>query len=223
MPQFTKFRRQHARMNKFARFANIRRSYNGTMRRKYATIRKQIGIDGMITKLRAVQNITVTSTNLLSYINLRNPENALDWTGMSTLYDYYRVHKVKIQYVPTQPLDTSSVLKYAPLYIVTDQDDTDSGNFTANTVLLQYGNVAIKNLYRPWTYIAKVSNIMSATKINAGTNGPINILRSGHYDVNTRPDNGVCVWRAEGLTNTGTDVTYGKITVTWYCSFKNRR
>lgn len=197
-----------------------RRRLANKYRRRYFRIRRQIGTSGLMTKVRQSVAVTAAGTTFSLWVSLRNPQDALDWTGLSALYDFYRVHRVKLKYTPYRPNDENTLATFRPLYIVTDQDDYDNTAFTDISIYQQYDRCAIKNLYRPWSYMAYVSKMISATRINQGTSGPLNVLSSGHMDINTKSDNGIISMRAEGLSN---NVQYGDILITYYISFKARR
>lgn len=213
------------RRNSYSRFKSLvggknRAMFRNKRRKRYFRIRRQIGTSGLITKIRHTLNVNANGTTFSAYIPLRNPQNALDWTGLSALYDFYRVHRVKLRFTPFRPNDNTTIIPWRQVYIVTDQDDYDNTAFTDTTIYQQYDRCTMRNLYRPWTYTAYVKKMISATRINAGTSGPMNLLSSGHYDINTKPDNGIISMRAEDLGNNG---QYGQILITYYVSFTARR
>lgn len=190
-------------------------------RKRFSNIRRMVQRDGLITKLRYTPQVQTSVGGVIqSYFGVRNPSSALDWTGVSALYDFYRIHAVRFQWIPTTPNDVVATRVFHPMYILIDQDDIDNTNFTSADVYLQYSNVRIMNLYQPWSIMFKVSKIMSANKYNSGTTGAINGLSTGHFDINTRPDIGIVTWYSSGLTAAA---EYGTFIITLYTSFRSRR
>lgn len=137
-----------------------------------------------------------------------NAGTAQEWSALSNLFDSFRICAMKWLYTPILPNDPGNVTVYAPLYVGFDCDMQTSTPVTATNTAIQYENVKVKNLYRPWTYYHRVPK-SAASKIQ------------GWVDFATPSDQWGGLWAfAEGL-NPSDD--YGRLLVTYYVKCKDRR
>lgn len=154
-------------------------------------------------------SLTAISTNLVA-INGAAPSNSLEEvSNIGALFDQYRVHAIKIAYFPQLPNDTSTVTGFFPLYTVIDRDTPNtSPPVTAIATAVQYDNLRVKNMYRPWKRYIKVGKY-------AQTGNPL-----GTMDLANIPNYG-CL----EMFGLGYDIstTYGKFVATYYVSASNRR
>lgn len=209
-----KFRRYGKSKSKF------RRSKWG---KKFRGVRKYKSGIGDVTKTKlrliTVTGGTATAGGLVSsFFLLRDPSGANDWSNYTSLYDFYRVCAIKVKWIPSDPSYTAAPA-YHPMYLITDQDDIDNTNLTSTAIYVQYDNVQIKDMHRPWSFYRKVPKVSTAANISGGGTTS-NILTNGFCDINTRPQNGVFSFRAESLTALK---EYGTFIVTYYVKFLNRR
>lgn len=185
--------------------------------RAYLKRKQKIGLS--LFKIRDTIAITSDAAGQIEYrMNLTNPTDTFfsgatagDWSNLVGLYDQYRVFAVKVKYIPTLPFDSSTVTGYYPLYGITDFDDTAALTSVAQTI--EYENMKVKNMYKPWKLyqrVPKVTNLASNSTIvspgwmdiaNPQSTGAIKVYGTG-FDGNTR---------------------YGTWIGTWYLGCKNRR
>lgn len=179
--------------------------------------RKYLPLDSKVyTKLRYVFAVTSDGGgNISGYASCTNPTTAVngagsyqEWTEFTALYDLYKVHALKVQYVPSKPNDTYTTTAFAPLYIVHDIDNTGSALASVNAAI-EYSNMKVMNMYRPWKYYRKVPTTTNQQKT------------VGVYNTVGTPINvGAFQWYG-----TGYDISdnYGTMIFTMYTTFKNRR
>lgn len=125
------------------------------------------------------------------------------------LYDQYKVRSVQIKYIPSLPNDTSTITGFFPLYTVVDHDTPNtSAVVTSIATAIQYDNLKVFNLYRPWKRYIKVPRYTVAG-VPAGWLDLANVVNYGSII----------------LYGTGYDIsqTYGKLVLTYYVATKNRR
>lgn len=205
----------------------IRRHYRRARKRMY----RRYGTSGMSgkhhVKLRLVSAAVSNGSGVVTgYNSLRNPGLAQDFTNFASLYDFYRVNAVKLKWIPSDPNFDPNVQAaftnnpYAPMYIITDQDDYDLTNLTTVNIFIQYDNCVIKDFSKPFSVYRSVPTITTATRVG-GAAGQANIMDGGFIDINTLVDNGVIAW-VTGGTNYTTK-TYGQWILTYYITFCNRR
>lgn len=156
-------------------------------------------------KLKRVYPLT-TSSGLISFTdNPRNISAAQDYSNVAGLFDTYRCCAVKYKFIPAFPYDTSVTTNYTPLYVTFDTDGT--GPSTINAAL-QYENLKLKNMYRPWTVYYKLPKI--------STSGAI----MGYCDIDSPSTVGEVTFLASGLNTTA---TYGQLIQTYYVVVRDRK
>lgn len=165
-------------------------------------------------KLKSVTFISATSGTLSSSSNIYDPSAAQEWSSIVALFDTYRVHAIKMQWCPYSPNEVQSVMVYAPCYVLADFDATTAPVSTAANAI-QYENLKVKNLFKPWTYYIKIPKL-SSTSISG-----VNIYANGYIDTSTTPTNlGQLLLFSSG--NTGA-LNYGSYILTYYISCRDRR
>lgn len=153
--------------------------------------------------------LTGLSATLVA-INGAAPANSVEEIGtVGGLYDQYRVTGFKIKYIPQLPNDTSTVTGFFPLYSVIDRDTPNtSPPVTTIAGAVQYDNLRVYNMYRPWSRYVRVPRYVST-----GTPmGWLDLANISNYGC------------AE-FYGTGFDISqkYGKFIVTYYVTCRNRR
>lgn len=136
---------------------------------------------------------------------------AQDFVNLSGIYDQFRIYAVSVKYIPLLPNDESSVTGFAPLYTVIDYDDSTA--LTSVNQAINYENMKVKNMYRPWKVYYRIPKV---TNLAGGTT----IVGFGWFDMA-----GPLTTGAIKFYGTGFDVstTYGTFIATWYIGCKNRR
>lgn len=206
------YRRRPYRRRRFGRYSK-RRIIKGYLRKK---VKKG---NVTVVKLRAAMTVTTNVAGIIDRVfynsrpdNYDGDGNPLqDWSNYAGVYDSYRVCAIKVKYIPSFPNDTSTVTGFFPMYVVHDVDDV-TPIASANTAI-QYENMKIKNMYRPWSVYYRIPKYTSMA--TAGT-----MVAPGYIDVAYPKDAGSVKLYCSGL-DVSTD--YGRFIATYYCAFKNRR
>lgn len=172
-------------------------------------VRKYTGQTGIrLLKLKRIVAMTTGVAGDFAFaINTRDPSSCQDWSASIALFDSYRSCAVKIKYLPQLPNDTSVTTGYLPLYVTYDTDDSAYGIVNVNAAI-QYENLKVKNMYRPWNVYYKNPKISQ------------NGSQLGYSDCDSPIQNGVI-----NFTGTGFDSStqYGTLVISYYLMFKNRR
>lgn len=199
---------------------NYRRSYNRrpyrpkrVYRAKWSrkNPRQGMGDGKRFFKLRATVPLVSDAGGAIADVLTNNPSATQDWPNISALFDSYKVCAIKVKFIPDKPNDTSTITSYKPFYMVHDPDDY--GVPTSSNQMIQYENVKIYNLYRPFSYYRRLSR---QTSVGLGTV----VLQGGYRDAGDVTATQSIKYYADGL-----DVSdnYGTFIVTLYVSAKNRR
>lgn len=168
----------------------------------------QAGVFGSLTNPTAVVNGTGT-------VN--------DWSGVTGLYDSYKVCAVKLSFIPynavnvTDPATPGSSYGYWPLYHAIDYDNSGVTG-PLPTDLDEYENCKMYNTYKPWKRYMRVPKYST----NSPGGLPTVILAKGNYfDVQQPPIYGVWYLRMQDGPATEL-VVAGKLRVTMFIACKNR-
>lgn len=188
------------------------------MFRRKRVVRKRRVKKGILTRnvttiLRATGAFTTDVGGVAKPQLLDDPTGFLDWGNFGTLYDLYRVNSIKINYYPNLPFDSSITTGYKPVYFVFDPDNVSSP-LGAITDALEFANLRVFNLYRPWSIMAKVPTV---TSISASAT---NIKKGGWIDISQAKATCGIFGYASGLD---TSETYGDLVLKINISFKGRR
>lgn len=187
---------------------------------KKRTYKRRSKINSTITvKLRGTATVASDGSGVVSVYMSDNAPNAWlngagtlsDWVSYSALYDAYRVSCISVKYIPTYVSNVSTV-SFAPMYIVHDPDDNTGA--IATSVAVDYQNLRIKNLARPWTYFTR------NPKRRVGGQSVTTTIAPGWFDIASPVYGGTLSFYASGLTNSN---TYGTFIVTYYIRFTVRR
>jgi len=191
-----------------------KRTYRSS-KKKYAPIPKGIppnnGQVGYF-RLRGQLNVTSDSSgNIINGFRLTQPDSfdgagsvLTDWVSVGNLYDQFRVCAIKLTYIPTHPNDSTATAAYRPLYVFADYDAV--GLSPTDALAVGYGNMKVKNAYRPWTYYIKVPKL-----VNTGSSS-VNI--EGFMDtVSPQVTGSLYISKAGGFSNS---TTYGVAILTYY-------
>lgn len=163
-------------------------------------------------KLRRIVSVDSSAGGVLQVNATNDPSTFEDWTNVAALFDTYRVCAIKIKFIPSLPNDTSLSTGFFPLYVVGDSNSSSSP-LTSDNVAIQYENMKVMNMYRPWKYYYYVP------KQTAGASGVI-YQQGGYRDMlDTTATAAVYSY------GTGFDAStnYGKAILTHYITAKNRK
>lgn len=192
---------------RFRRRVNSRKSKRRTIKRYLRRKSKQGNLTAV--KLRLTNTLSSDAGGTITqYYNFRDPSSTNDWSNFSALYDSYRVFALKIKFVPLYPNNLSATTTYMPLYWCVDQDNVDNTGITSVGNIVQYENLKVKNMYKPWKIYIKCPKWLQAS------------LPGGFQDIANPVSNGVLVSYGSGF-NASSD--WGTMIVTYYVGFKNRR
>lgn len=159
-------------------------------------------------KLRQVVSVNASAGG--SYTGdfaVRNPSTAQDWSACIDLFDEYKVCGHKIQFVPHVPAGNSVLIDYRPVYVIFDSNSISSPVSTVNECL-QYENLKVMNLFRPWKLYTRVPKVTT----------PNNML--GYQPTSSPIDAGRLVCFADNLDPSQ---FYGDIIITHYIKFRARK
>lgn len=166
-------------------------------------------------KLRATIAVDSDAGGVISGGANNSPSGYQDWTSISNLFDSYRACGIAVKYIPDKPNDLSATTGYKPLYVVGDPNSPTQPLTSTNTAI-QYENMKVVNMYRPWKYWYKFPKVASVPLEN-------NIILQGGFQsssgANTNAFGGVWWY------GTGYDVSdnYGTMIVTLYMMARDRR
>lgn len=149
--------------------------------------------------------IATTGAGLLSEIfSINDPQLAGNWSELSALFDSFRVRKVKLQWVPSVPNDSTAL--YRPIYAHADFDSSTVPS-TADTVL-QFDTARMFDIQRPFIYEVENPAMQAAN------------TAVGWLDVGAPLAQGVVGLLGIALT---ASTVYGSLFFEWDIDFKRRR
>lgn len=166
----------------------------------------------------------LVGTAFIKGIITDDPSTFQDWAHISGMFDEYRANAIKIQYFPDanvtafagtgtalqSPVSLTPIRDWHPLYIVHDKDDTDQPVDVNG--MIEYENLKVFNLYRPFTYYKKFQR--NVPVVNA-----TNVSIKGYQ----RTDNPQATQSIKVLANGLTlQSEYGVTIITLYITARNR-
>lgn len=169
-------------------------------------------------------HVTLSSTLLgvmQSNFSTSSPRRAINGAGtyinfdeIAQLYDMYRVTSVSIKFIPQLPNDSSTQTGYFPLYFVYDKNSGDGSPLTSVDNALQYDNVKIRNVFRPFRIKYRVPPGIIGT-------GTAAVLHGGRLYFSTEVDPNIGTIKMYG---DGFDVSqaYGELILQMVIECKNR-
>lgn len=139
-------------------------------------IYKRISARPVRFKLRASFGVTSDGGGAIAGIWNNDPTGYGDWTNVQNMYDSYKIYAIKLHYIPSLPNDTSTVTGFWPLYVATDQNDATVPG--AVSVMLQYDDMKVFNMYRPWKLFRRLrdQSAISGTTMLVGGYRPTTIV-----------------------------------------------
>lgn len=162
-------------------------------------------------KLRVAATVASNAGGVITFAYSNNPSSYQDWSSVGNLYDEYKATGIKFQYIPYLPNDTSTVTGFLPLYSVYDPNSTSTPLTSINDAI-QYENMKVYNMYRPWKRYVKLRTPVA----NAAT-----VVNSGGYMPTASGTATSCVaFYGEGFD---ISTSYGSIIVTIYLKLRNRK
>lgn len=180
-------------------------------RKKYSRKRPYYNMRGKVyVKLRVTATVSSNPGGqiIINYTN--NPSSLQDWTSISNLYDEYCVKAMAFKFIPFLPNDTSTTTGFFPLYSVIDQN-SGSGILGSINDAIQYENMRVFNMYRPWKLYRRFSKV---------TGNSITIVNNGYMPTASPTATAVCSFYGEGFD---ISQSYGTIIVTAYITARNRK
>ncbi|QBX89307.1 capsid protein [Apis mellifera virus-13] len=140
----------------------------------------------VLSKFRAVKDVTVTSGSVEGSISLSNLLYAFDNTFVANtefnnfkeLYDPVRPCGIKVKWIPADNVNTlgsTSQSGYKPMYTCADYNDTIFNSTTKTKAqILEYNNMKFKNAYRPqkWYFKLKKQPQNIVRYYDSGANTP---------------------------------------------------
>lgn len=206
---------------RFRRFRPFRR-----VRRRFIRRRRRIRPVGSsplskrFFKLRAVTNVVAATTQSQTLKYGDDPADSGDWSNVITLFDYYRVNGMRLDWIPAGNIRQLGVAAtnnapLSPIFVLHDYNNTLSTNANSNT-FLENESCRIKGIYYKWKIYYKM---MRATQ-PSGTQTQL----AGGYLSTTQPivTQSVAI-HIPDVTGITSGVILGRLVRTWYCSFKGRR
>lgn len=175
-------------------------------------MREKNKVKAPLFKLRGVNTIVADAGGIVnSLFKPSDPSSLQEWSNLSSLYDSYRVTGFKIQFFPFVPNGNSVNFDYKPLYTIMDVDQTTGTPVTTINQAIQYENVKVFNVYKPFKRYWKIPKYVDAAN-----------LQGGYFDV---ANASASLPGTIQFIGTGFDIsaTLGDIVITAYVKFKNRR
>lgn len=231
------------RRRTFRRRYYPRRRYAKSYIKRYLRQKARKG-NTTVAKCRFVRTAVCDSSgNYYMKVHLMNPVEpwtdtnssavnpVTDWASFSELFDNFRVCAIKVKWIPSNnstPAFNSSTPGlignlYAPMYSCIDYDSS-SGQTKTLAQVIEYENMKVHNLYRPFTRFFRVPKYL-ANPISDPSQGGDPVLARGYFPTDPlsgmRPNFGWLYLLTEG--NLPTVGTLGQFIVTYYIAFKNRR
>lgn len=213
------YRRRTTRRSRYSRKRTGKKAFKRVMRKMR---KSQLAV----FKLRQTTTLSSTAAGNIQYrfttadpsafvsINGAGYATALeDWSGITSLYDQYRVCAVKLKFIPNYPNNTTATTAYAPVYCMIDYDTEAPPGTVADVI--QYNNLKVKNLYRPWKLYYKIPKSTPSV-----ANAPQASVGYGWVDVAKPVQIGAIQLLVNGASISS---SYGTIIATYYICAKNRR
>jgi len=207
----------------------FKKSYKSKVPRSLATTNGE----GVVMRFRKIVQHYSAAGVLYANVPTQDPSSITEFGSMVTLYDSYTVEKFKVRAFPTftqsavddaaqtTPVDVTG--GYKPLYVVYDPDSTGISGPTKDKYV-QYDNLKIINLFKPWSYTVKPGVQAGSSSLQ---NAAIKTWRGRPVlDTNVANGNtlGVISWYTEGLpTIPSTTVPQFEAIYEYTCRFYNRR
>lgn len=174
---------------------------------------------------RAVAGAVTSSVGgvITNILHANDPSLCTDFTGISALFDLYKVTCFKLSFYPQYNVESlnSGGIGYAPIHVAYDPDDA-ANPFTSVDATVQYGNRKTFNMFQPWVYkcFPKASSDNSVNTdglilVHDKSLGPM-------MDVAFAPSyqKGVVGWYGSGME---TSTNFGTLILDYYVTFANRR
>ncbi len=179
-------------------------------------------------KMSMAIDLASVATNMNFRVNMINPLRAKDganpvsgWDSYNALFDSYKVSAIKVKYIPYLYQDPSGTTLFTPLGFTCRSNQTDAGNITTLSDILDEDHYRLLDLRKNWKIYRKVRPIRSA-EITAGTSA---VIQSGGW-LSTADDkkpiigSPLLMFAAQNLSS---GKTYGKLIVSYYVRFKDRK
>lgn len=192
-----------------------RRSRKGFWKRKQRKYQGKGQHGVRFFKIRKVETVASDVLGTISIFSNNGPHTGFgDWTNINPLFDSYRAPFLKVKFIPSLPNDESTTTGFWPLYVVGDVDQT-TASITSVTQAIEYENMKVVNMYRPWKYHFRCPKLGGV-----GNTAAVKTQAGGWIDVATPFGNA----SIEGYgTGFDTSTSYGTLVWTLYIMCKDRR
>ncbi len=147
-----------------------------------------------------------------NFVSMNVPSSTYDWSSYTTIYDSFRVHGVKIKYIPFyNGVAATQTPVSVPMVLFYDVDSTGVGlqsGVTTYAQALSYGNAKVRSTGEPFSVYFK------AEKITGATNEPQGWLNATAGTTTTGAV-GCFTFVSNGLPST----IFGYFIITYYVEF----
>lgn len=144
--------------------------------------------------------------------------SAGDWTGVSNLYDMFRLVAAEVTFYPASQATTEATQNYAPLPIYYDPDSV--GTVGSPQSAFEYENKKIWDLRTKQTFKTRIPKFDAFSSAQSLTTAGPTVTEGGFADIASPPIFGIIGWY--GNLYTGSN-TYGYMTLTVIIECKDRR
>lgn len=169
---------------------------------------------------------SIPSSALNSTFLYDNPNGASEFPSCAQIFDSYRCCALKVKFIPFSigALLEESILTSGyhnvPIYCAFDYNSILNTPPSSIDQILEYENLKINSLTRPWTYYKKCRRNIP---INTSLTTQVSIQNKGYIPTNT-PVATQTMWFVDPEWGSGVQsIQIGYFIVTYYCIFKDRR
>lgn len=178
--------------------------------------------NGSITFAKIKDDFQVTNSANNTFngsFTLAQIASAEDWTNYTGLYETFRIHAIKVQWIPTFNINetpTATFPAYSPLYIAYNKEAGDQTKLDTVAEIIAYNNVKFKNIMRPFTYYVKCPKITSLL-------GAYPVFTGGYIDIDGVAQCPGIIGYVSSNNIANVTTIIGTWLATWYVSFKTRK
>lgn len=107
-------------------------------------------------ELHDILNVTADGSGNINTAVTNNCSGAENWASWAALYDTYKVYKITVKYIATDPADVAAGESQNYILKVIDQDENPS--VTTEADMLAYHGVEMLPSWKCWTRVLNPSN-----------------------------------------------------------------
>jgi len=138
-------------------------SYYGQLRDP--STRNEVTLKTLV--LNSVSSLTSSGIGVINPVYSSSPSTAANWTGLSGVFDEYRVLAFEVWFEPNDQYDLPATTGTVPIFTVLDHDNALV--LPSYTVAAQYESVRMHNLSRPFKRRIFMSEFAEAQFFNTAT------------------------------------------------------